>query len=177
MLLAAWALIPAKALETTWTLEQEQMSIWTGEAARHWVMSQAMSAMRETAMDTEQIAATLGDNPVEHWLVNRLFTSLLWGNLIAFRGYSLSMWGLLGLPLLLAASVDAFYVRQIRKTAFISQSPIRHKIGVITFRLAGIALLLWLCLPVPMPAIIPLVLVCCAAFALWMWVGHLQKRL
>lgn len=175
--LAAWALIPPRVLESTWQLEQEQMSAWAGEHAQRWVLSESVAAMRETATDAERTAATLGDNGVERWLTDRIIASLLWANLVVYRAHALMMWGLLGIPLILAASVDGFYVRQIRKTSFISQSPIRHQIGVQSLRLVGVAMLAWLFLPVPMPAVAAPAVVCFAAFALWLWVGHLQKRL
>lgn len=176
-LLAAWALIPTKVLEATWQVEQQQMSAWAGESANRWILSQAVGAMNGTARDAERTVSSLGDSGVERWLTDRIYASLLWANLIVYRAHALMMWGLLGIPLILAASVDGFYVREIRKTAFISQSPIRHKIGVHSFRLVGVAMVAWLCLPVPMPVIVAPVVVCFAAFSLWLWVGHLQKRL
>jgi hypothetical protein len=114
---------------------------------------------------------------MERWLADRIYASVLWGTTVAYRAYALLMWGLLGIPLILAASVDGFYVREIRKTAFISQSPIRHKIGVHFFRLVSIAMVLWLFLPVPMPIIAAPAVVCFMALSLWLWVGNLQKRL
>lgn len=176
-LLAAWALIPTKVLEATWQVEQQQMSAWAGESANRWILSQAVGAMNGTARDAERTVSSLCDSGVERWLTDRIYASLLWANLIVYRAHALMMWGLLGIPLILAASVDGFYVREIRKTAFISQSPIRHKIGVHSFRLVGVAMVAWLCLPVPMPVIVAPVVVCFAAFSLWLWVGHLQKRL
>jgi hypothetical protein len=176
-LMAAWALIPTKVLEATWQAEQQQMSAWAGESTNRWILSQTVGAMNGAAKDAERTAAGLGDSGAERWLTDRIYASLLWASLIAYRAHALTMWGLLGIPLILAASVDGFYVREIRKTAFISQSPIRHKIGVHSFRLVGVAMVAWLCLPVPMPAIAALAVVCFAAVSLWLWVGHLQKRL
>jgi hypothetical protein len=176
-LMAAWALIPTKVLEATWQAEQQQLSAWAGESANRWILFQAVGTMNGTAKDAERTAAGLGDSGAERWLTERIYASLLWASLIAYRAHALTMWGLLGIPLILAASMDGFYVREIRKTAFISQSPIRHKIGVHSFRLVGVAMAAWLCLPVPMPAIAAPAVVCFAAFSLWLWVGHLQKRL
>jgi hypothetical protein len=176
-LMAAWALIPAKVLEATWQAEQQQMSAWTGESTNRRVLSQVVGSMNGAAKDAERTAAGLGESVAERWLTDRIYASLLWASLVAYRAHALTMWGLLGLPLILAASVDGFYVREIRKTAFISQSPIRHKIGVHSFRLVSVAMVAWLCLPVPMPVIVAPAVVCFAAASLWLWVGHLQKRL
>ena len=176
-LAAAWALIPTKVLEATWQAEQQQMSAWAGESANRWVLSQAVGVMNEAAKDAERTAAGLGDSGAERWLTDRIYASLLWASLIAYRAHALTMWGLLGIPLILAASVDGFYVREIRKTAFISQSPIRHKIGVHFFRLVSIAIVIWLCLPIPMPIVVAPLVVGFMSFSMWLWVSHLQKRL
>lgn len=176
-LVALWALIPTQVLEATWRAEQQQMSSAAGESANRWIRAQAAGAMGATAKDAERTAAGLGDSAIERWLTERIYASLLWANLAAYRAHALLMWSLLGIPLILAASVDGFYVREIRKTAFISQSPIRHKIGVHFFRLVSLAVVAWLCLPFPMPIIAAPLVVCFTAISMWLWVGHLQKRL
>jgi hypothetical protein len=114
---------------------------------------------------------------IDHWATDRIYTSLIWLNLITYRSFTLLMWGLLGIPFVLAASVDGFYLREIRKTSFVSQSPIRHKIGIHFFKLVSVAVLVWLCIPVPMPFIVAPTVICFLALSLWLWVGHLQKRL
>ncbi len=176
-LIAAWALIPARVLEETWQAEQQQMSAWAGETASRWVMAQAADSLGGTAREAAKAANDLGGSQIEKWLTDRIYASLIWANVVAYRAYALMMWALLGIPLILAASVDGFYVREIRKTAFISQSPIRHKIGIHFFRLVSIAMVLWLFLPAPMPIIAAPAVVCFMAISLWLWVGNLQKRL
>jgi hypothetical protein len=103
--------------------------------------------------------------------------SALWGGTVAYRVFTLLMWLIIGIPLIIAASIDGLYVREIRKTSFISQSPIRHKIGIHLFSLVNIALVFWLIMPVPMPIIAAPAVVCFIALSLWLWAGHLQKRL
>jgi hypothetical protein len=175
--LATWALIPARVIETTWQAEQQQMMTLAGEGANQWIVLQTASALSETAKDAGKAAASLSKSDIERWLTERIYASLIWGNLIAYRGFSLLMWGLLGIPFVLAASVDGFYLREIRKNSFVSQSPIRHKIGIHFFKLVSLAVLVWLCVPVPMPFITAPVVICFLAMSLWLWVGHLQKRL
>ena len=121
--------------------------------------------------------AELGDSLLEHWLRGRVYVSLLWIALVTYRAFALLMWGLIGIPLLMATSVDSFYVREIRKTAFVSQSPIRHKLGMHFFRLVSVALVLWLCLPMAMPIIAAPAVIVFMAISLWLWVSNLQKRL
>ena len=176
-LVATWAMVPAKVVEATWQAEQQQMATWAGESAHRWIMSQALGTIGSAGKDAERAAAGLGDSGVERWLTDRIYASLIWVSLAAYRAHALLMWGFLGIPLILAASVDGVYVREIRKTAFISQSPIRHKIGVHFSRLISVAVAAWLSLPVPMPIIAAPVVVCFLAASLWLWLSHLQKRL
>jgi hypothetical protein len=175
--LAAWALIPVRVIDATWLAEQQQMTRWAGEGANQWIVLQTASALSETAKDAGRAADSLSKSDIERWLTDRIYASLIWGNLIIYRSFTLLMWGLLGIPFVLAASVDGFYLREIRKTSFVSQSPIRHKIGIHFFKLVSVAVLVWLCIPVPMPFITAPVVICFLAMSLWLWVGHLQKRL
>lgn len=175
--MAAWALIPSRVLEETWHAENKQMEAWAGERAERWIRSQAFAAISAMAQDAEKVARNLGTSGIERWLTDRIYASVMWVATAAYRAYALMMWTLLGMPLILAASVDGFYVREIRKTAFIAQSPIRHKIGIHFFRLASVAVVVWLFLPVPMPIIAAPAVVCFMALSLWLWAGNLQKRL
>jgi hypothetical protein len=175
--LAVWVLIPVRVIDATWQAEQQQMTRWAGEGANQWIVLQTASALSETAKDAGKAAASLSKSDIERWLTDRIYASLIWSNLITYRSFTLLMWGLLGIPFVLAASVDGFYLREIRKTSFVSQSPIRHKIGIHFFKLVSLAILVWLCIPVPMPFIAPPMVICFLALSLWLWVGHLQKRL
>ena len=175
--LAAWALIPVRVIDATWEAEQQQMTRWAGEGANQWIVQQTASALSETVKDAGKVATSLSKSDIERWLTDRIYASLIWGNLITYRSFTLLMWGLLGIPFVLAASVDGFYLREIRKTSFVSQSPIRHKIGIHFFKLVSVAVMLWLCIPVPMPFIVAPTVICFLALSLWLWVGHLQKRL
>ncbi|MGD9760278.1 MAG: DUF4400 domain-containing protein [Comamonas sp.] len=175
--LAAWALIPVRVIDATWLAEQQQMTRWAGEGANQWVIFQTASALNVMAQDAGKAAAGMSRREIDHWAMDRIYTSLIWLNLITYRSFTLLMWGLLGIPFVLAASVDGFYLREIRKTSFVSQSPIRHKIGIHFFKLVSVAVLVWLCIPVPMPFIAAPVVICFLALSIWLWVGHLQKRL
>jgi hypothetical protein len=174
---AAWALIPSRVLEQTWQAERAQLRAWAGERTEHWIATQAMPAIFRMAEDAVKTAGGLGGSGIERWLADRTYASVLWLSIMTFRTYALVMWLLLGIPLLLAAAVDGFYVREIRKNAFISQSPIRHKIGVHFMRIVGIAIVIWLMLPVPMPLIVAPTVLLFKALSIWLWMGNLQKRL
>lgn len=145
-----------------------------GALDRHPLGLPAIVRMAEDAVKT---AGGLGSSGIERWLADRTYASVLWLSIVTYRAYALVMWLLLGIPLLLAAAVDGFYVREIRKNAFISQSPIRHKIGVHFMRIVGIAAVIWLMLPVPMPLIVAPTVLLFKALSIWLWMGNLQKRL
>jgi hypothetical protein len=176
-IIVAWALIPSKALEATWQAEQGQMTAMAGATANRWILLKSADMMLGTASAAEKTVAGFSVSPFEKWLTDRIYAGLLWANIIIYRTQALLMWGLIGIPLILAASVDGFYVREIRKTAFTSQSPIRHKIGVHAFKAVSFVMVAWLCLPMPTPIILAPAVVCFIAASLWLWVANLQKRL
>lgn len=175
--LAAWALIPTRMFEEILRAEMSQIASWGGEATREWVGHKTAEWIAGLSDDAQRQIERLGGSGIEAWLKDRIYASVLWASIAAYRVQVLVMWSLLGLPLLIAASIDGFYVREIRKTAFISQSPIRHKIGVHFFRLVTIAMMAWLLLPLPMPLVAAPAVIVFAAVSLWLWVGNLQKRL
>jgi len=175
--LAGWALIPVKTMETSWRTEQETMATWAGEGTRRWIESQAGEILNQVAREGANAVNSMGSSQIDGWLAGRVYVTLLWASLVVYRAYVLMMWALIGIPLILAASVDGLYIREIRKHSFVSQSPIRHKIGIHFFRLVSIVMVVWLCLPIPAPVFIAPSVICFMAFSLWLWAGNLQKRL
>lgn len=101
--LAAWALIPVRFIDATWLAEQQQMTRWAGEGANQWVTFQTASALNVMAQDAGKAAARLSRSEIDHWAMDRIYTSLIWLNLITYRSFTLLMWGLLGIPFVLAA--------------------------------------------------------------------------
>lgn len=176
-ILAVWALIPIKVMESSWRTEQESMTAWAGEGTRRWIEYQAGDILSQVAKEGARAVDAMGRSQVDGWLAGRVYVTLLWASLIVYRAYVLMMWALIGIPLILAASVDGLFIREIRKHSFVSQSPIRHKIGIHFFRLVTIAMVVWLCLPVPAPVFVAPLVIAFMAFSLWLWAGNLQKRL
>ena len=175
--LAGWALIPVKVMETSWRTEQETMAAWAGEGTRRWIESQAGEMLNQVAREGAKAVNGMGSSQIDGWLAGRVYVTLLWASLVVYRAYVLMMWALIGIPLILAASVDGLYMREIRKHSFVSQSPIRHKIGIHFFRLVSVVMVVWLCLPVPAPVFVAPSVFCLLAFSFWLWAGNLQKRL
>jgi hypothetical protein len=176
-IMAVWALIPIKVMESSWATEQESMASWAGESTRRWIESQAGEMLSQLAEEGAKAVDGMGSSQVDGWLAGRLYVTLLWASLIVYRAYVLMMWALIGIPLVLAASVDGLYIREIRKHSFVSQSPIRHKIGIHFFHLVTIVMVVWLCLPIPAPFFVAPLVIAFMAFSLWLWAGNLQKRL
>lgn len=175
--IAMLALIPSQAIEQTWQAETSQIKSIGGDRAHVWIRAQMAGFMSDIVKSGVETETNLGTSKVENWVRDRIYASLLWANLALYRAASLLMWSLIGLPLIMAAAVDGFYVREIRKMAFTSQSPIRHKIGIHFFRMVSIALLFWLMLPVPMPMIAAPLVIVFFSVSTWLWVGNLQKRI
>ncbi len=176
-ILAVWALIPVKVMESSWGSEQESMAAWAGENTRRWIESQAGEMLSQLAKEGAKAVESMGRSQVDGWLAGRVYVTLLWASLIVYRAYVLMMWALIGIPLVLAATVDGLYIREIRKHSFVSQSPIRHKIGIHFFHLVTIVMVVWLCLPVPAPVFVAPSVISFMAFSLWLWASNLQKRL
>ena len=176
-ILAVWALIPVKVMESSWGSEQESMAAWAGESTRRWIESQAGEMLSQLAKEGTKAVESMGRSQVDGWLAGRVYVTLLWASLIVYRAYVLMMWALIGIPLVLAAAIDGLYIREIRKHSFVSQSPIRHKIGIHFFRLVSIVMVVWLCLPVPAPVFVAPSVIGFMAFSLWLWASNLQKRL
>lgn len=175
--LACWALIPTKVLESSWRIEQEKMAAWAGEGTHRWIEAQAGGVLNQVAKEGEKAASGLGISQIDSWMTGRVYVTLLWASLVVYRAYALMMWALIGIPLILAAVADGLFIREIRKHSFVSQSPIRHMIGIHFFRLVAMAMVVWLCLPIPAPIFVAPAVIGFMAFSLWLWAGNLQKRL
>jgi hypothetical protein len=175
--LAAWALIPVKFMESSWHTEKASIATWAGEGTHLWIESQAGEMLNQVAKEGSRTVDGMGRSRFDGWLVGRVYVTILWASLIIYRAYVLMMWALIGIPLVIAASIDGLYVREIRKHSFVSQSPIRHKIGIHFFRLVTIVMVVWLCMPIPAPVFVAPSVISFMAFSLWLWASNLQKRL
>ena len=176
-ILATWELIAVLVLVSSWLTYLESMAAWAGEGTRRWIESQAGEMLSQVAKEGAKAVNGMGSSQIDGWLSGRVYVTLLWASLVVYRAYVLMMWALIGIPLILAASVDGLFIREIRKHSFVSQSPIRHTIGIHFFRLVSVVMVVWLCLPVPAPVFVAPSVICFMAFSLWLWAGNLQKRL
>lgn len=174
---AALLFVPTKVLENTWQEEQLQMHEWAGDVASQQLLLQTSTVMLSIVKDANKSTGTMGNNQIETWLADRIYAWVHWFAMIVYRLYSLLMWSLIGIPFLMAACADGYYVREIRKTSFTSQSPIRHKIGVHFSKMVTLAMTAWLCLPIKAPIFAAPMVIFFMALSMWLWLGNLQKRL
>ena len=184
-IMVVWALIPPAAIRSAWVAER--VGVYAVAGAGEGVL------FGRTLDDLEGSLASdfrgwLGDvrsirqgpwDPAgfSDWLQGRIVVTWLWVGLIAYRLQVLMGWLLPGMPLTMAAYLDGQFVREIRKYAFVAQSPIRHSLAVRVLWVVLIGLVAWLIVPLPMPALLPPGLILAIAYALWLWVSNLQKRL
>ncbi|MEF8731226.1 MAG: DUF4400 domain-containing protein [Candidatus Accumulibacter meliphilus] len=127
------------------------------------------------AQSTEQ--GPFGSADFSAWARERIVATWLWIGLVTYRMQVLMGWLLPGIPLVMAAYGDGQLVREIRKYSFVAQSPIRHSLGVRVLWTVLVGLAAWMVVPLPLPSLLPPLLIIAIAYALWLWVSNLQKRL
>lgn len=177
VLLGIGLFTPYKIIESTWKSEQEQIIDYGGTETNEWLLSQSMPFVKDLATKLRSSAENSSSSQVDAWLMERIDVSLIWINLFGYRLFVAVMWMLLCMPLLTSAIIDGFYTREINKDSFISQSPIKHKVGVKLTHYLLIAVVIWLIIPLPIPSwIIPCVM-SVKAITSWFWISNLQKRL
>jgi len=176
-LIATWFLIPRQVLEQTRIVDRQQMASLAGDNANHWVNSKASESMLEFSGELAKAASFEITDELKGWVLDRIYITLLWSDIVFYRVYSFALWILIAFPILLAASSDGVLVREIRKNMFISQSPLRLSIGANLFVFSFALLLLWLFMPFPLPAILAPCLILLVVFSLWMWMSNIQKRI
>ncbi|SCZ85022.1 conserved membrane hypothetical protein [Nitrosomonas mobilis] len=176
-MIAAWLLIPRQIVEQARVAEQQQMISWAGEGADQWIYGKSSAMALEFSREVVKATSIEMTRELKGWVVDRIYTTILWSDIIFYRMYSLALWFLIAFPVLMAASTDGVLMREIRKNMFISQSPLRLSIGANLFLLSSVLLLLWLFIPFLLPAISAPGMILMMGFSLWMWMANIQKRI
>lgn len=175
--IATWVFISPTVLEEAFFNEQENMEQWVDPKTAVWIKDNAFSSVSVIAKMFDNFVSRLDDFSVERWLAERLYVAVVWAAIIAYRLFSLAVWIFVSSPIIAGAFFDGYYLREIRKMTFVSQSPIRHRLGVSLLYIAIISLIVWMVLPITIPVITAPIIVLLMALSLWMWIGNLQKRL
>ncbi len=184
-IVAVWALIPPAAFRSAWVAERAGVYAMAG-AGEGVLFGRTLDDLAVSLAG--DFRGLLGDvralpqGPWDSagfadWLQGRVVVTWLWVGLVAYRLQVLMGWLLPGIPLTMAAYLDGQLVREIRKYAFVAQSPIRHSLAVRVLWIVLSGLFAWMIVPLPMPAFLPPGLILAIAYALWLWVSNLQKRL
>lgn len=177
VLVATFIFLPEEVIRQTAGAEREQMLLWTGKSASDWVGMRSAEFMRELSEEYSKLTIPDMNQTFKDWITNRLYTSLLWYDVFVYRMFSAVIWFLIISPLFMAASVDGYYLREIRKSMFTSQSPLRLRIGSIFLILSMIGIFAWLLIPLPVPVLTAPLLIIVMAFSCWIWTANLQKRI
>ncbi len=171
-------LTPLEQLQAVYAAQRESVQLLLGDAEEEIYQHSFSGQTDANVAGMAELSNSTGVTaPITSWMSGRNETWLIWANLISYRLDLVHIWLLSTLPLLVAAFIDGFHVREARKYAFFSQSPIRHKAGIRSAIMATVLAAASIAAPVIVtPLLIPGALVM-LAFAGWLWISNLQKRL
>jgi len=169
--------LPEQIVRQTAELEREQILLWGGKGVANWVGMQTAEFTRDLSLEVSKLSSLNMNQAFSDWLIDRFYAGLLWCDVFAYRLFSIVVWFLVIFPFMMAASMDAYYLREIRKSMFTSQSPLRLRIGFIFSMLSLLMIIAWLMVPIPIPVILAPVLIILMTFAAWLWMANLQKRI
>ncbi len=153
------------------------MLIWGGRGATNWVGLQTAEFLKDLSLEVSRVTSFDINQAFKDWLADRFYAGLLWYDVFAYRMFSAVIWFTLLCPFMMASSADAYYLREIRKSMFVSQSPLRLRIGSIFSILSLVLMIAWLIVPLPVPAIVAPMSIIVLAFSSWIWMANLQKRI
>lgn len=174
---AALLFLPEQTVRHTAQQEREQMITWAGNLPSKWIGISTREFIRDFPDEIHAINTLDINQTLKNWLKERFYTLLIWYDVCIYRMFSVAVWFLLFLPFLIAASIDGYYLREIRKSMFTSQSPLRLKIGSVTSILSIFSIMTWLLIPIPVPVIIAPLILALMGFSCWIWTANLQKRI
>ncbi len=182
LIFAAWAYMSTDYLMKTLMGEREFVVQLSGQQADQWIYQKMIESSLGSLKDVTQTARAEGarqDVPAAFrgWVQERIIVTWLWGSLIMYRLNLLLLFWFILMPFTFAIAADGFYTRSIRTFQFSSQSPIRHRMGVVVLTLATFGAVIWVVLPMPLPSIIAPLLLMAIGFSTWMWTSNLQKRI
>jgi len=176
-LLTTILLLPEQVIRQTAEVEREQMILWTGKSASEWVGIHSKEFIEDLSDKASEITSLDINQTFKDWMVDRIYVSLIWYDVFVYRMFSAVVWFLVIFPLFMAASIDGYYLREIRKSMFTSQSPLKLRIGSLFSVLSMAGIIVWLLIPIPIPVITAPMLIIVLVFSCWIWTANLQKRI
>ncbi len=176
---AMWALITPESMMKSLQSERDFSMKMGGVDADRWIYTQSISGSMDIIKDstsvikgTESLPA-----PVRRWAQERIIVTWLWASLITYRAYMLLLYFFVLMPFVFAISMDGWGVREISMHRFSSQSPMKHRMGVVISNANLFFVAFWMVLPIPIPAVFAPLSILAMGIASWIWLSNLQKRI
>lgn len=177
LVLMAFLWVRPETLAAAWEDQQRLTARWIGTAADSRAIAMIHDWIARLHGWTRDRIEGIADIAVNRWMAERLYVLAAWTSIDLYRAAAFAFMGLYFVPILIAAALDGLYAREIRKTAFVAQSPLMHKLGSYAWKLFAASALVWLLLPYGVPAALVPAASALLAAAVWAWMVNLQKRI
>ena len=176
---AIWALITPEFLMNALQSEREFSMQMGGADADRWIYTQSLSASIDFIKDSTKTIKDTRALPkmIRNWVQDRIIVTWLWFSLITYRAYMLLLYFFALMPFVMALTMDGWGVREISMHRFSSQSPMKHRMGVVISNANLVFVAVWMVLPTPIPAVFAPVAILAMGVASWIWLSNLQKRI
>lgn len=179
--LASLAFIPVETFNAVRESEQAQIKAWLGHETDQWVMLKIFDFLQianaEADKALESVSLTTGNGKMDAWIIGRVYATLVWSHVVLYRSGLLLMWMAFGIPLMIAVLMDGHYRWRISRTSFSSQSPVLHKKGIDLSKASIAVIVIWLFIPYHITMLVAPLSIAATAFAGWLWIANMQKRM
>lgn len=180
LLLTIWATITPEHLVKVIQTERENSVNMGGEELDRWIYAKMMTENTDTFK--ESAATVIRDTKIlpsviREWALDRTIVTWLWSSLISYRVHAIELYFFILFPFLIASAMDGWGVREISTHKFKFQSPLKHRMGVFLLYGSITIIMIWLIIPLPIPAIFTPLILATAGIANWTWLANLQKRI
>ncbi|MDP2779609.1 hypothetical protein [Devosia sp.] len=177
--MAVWTLISPEFLMNSLQAERAFAVQMGGVASDRWIYTQSISASMDIIKDSTSAIKETEVLPamMKNWSQERAIVTWLWYSLITYRANMLLLYFFILFPFVIAITLDGWGVREISMHRFSSQSPIKHRMGVVISNTTLIGVAIWIALPFPIPAVVAPLAIIAIGFSSWVWLSNLQKRI
>jgi len=177
--MAVWSLISPEFLMNSLQAERTFEIQMGGIDSDRWIYSKSIAASMDFIKESTSAIKDTQALPsmMKHWSQERVIVTWLWYSLITYRAYMLLLYFFILFPFVIAITMDGWGVREISMHRFSSQSPMKHRMGVIISNTTLIAITIWIALPFPIPSVVAPLAIIAIGFSSWVWLSNLQKRI
>lgn len=176
---AMWSLITPESMMNSLQSERDFSMKMGGIDADRWIYTQSISGSMDIIKDSTSVIKETESlpAPVRRWAQERVIVTWLWFSLITYRAYMLLLYFFVLFPFVMALSMDGWGVREISMHRFSSQSPMKHRMGVVISNANLMFVAVWIIIPIPIPAVFAPISILAMGVASWIWLSNLQKRI